>query len=163
MLKAALLCLDRVPGNALDLPLNGLPVKIRQLDARSRDHRQIAIGEKEKIARVMEYRRNIGGDEVFVVSQPDYRRRSIAAGNNFVGLIGTDDHQRKDPGKLLYRLANRILERWTRAIVTLQSIFNQVRDDFGVGLGRKLVTFLNQALLERQVVFDNAGVNDHNA
>src|SRR5947209_2188321 len=44
MLKAALLCLNRVPGNTLDLALNRLGVKIRELDAGRSDHRQIAIG-----------------------------------------------------------------------------------------------------------------------
>jgi len=41
-----------------------------------------------------------------------------------------------------------------------KNIFDQVGDELGIGLGRELVTFLDKLSLQRDVVFDNAVVND---
>ena len=39
--------------------------------------------------------------------------------------------------------------------------FDEVRDDFRVGLGGEFVAFGDQLLLEREIVFDNSVVHDH--
>jgi len=42
-------------------------------------------------------------------------------------------------------------------------LFDQVRNDFRVGLRRKFVTFSGKAALERDVVLDDSVVDDDNA
>jgi hypothetical protein len=41
-------------------------------------------------------------------------------------------------------------------------LLDQMRNDFGISLGGKLVAFFDQLLLQAQIVFDNAIVDDHN-
>ena len=54
VLEAALFRHDRVPGDVLHLPSNGLAAEVGEAHAFGRDHCQIAVGEKEKISRVIE-------------------------------------------------------------------------------------------------------------
>ena len=39
-------------------------------------------------------------------------------------------------------------------------LFDEVRDDFGIGLGGELVAFFDQLFLEAEIVFDDAVVHD---
>jgi hypothetical protein len=42
-------------------------------------------------------------------------------------------------------------------------LLDEVRDDFGIGFGGEFVSFGNQLFLEREIVFDNAVVHDHDS
>src|SRR4051794_30739702 len=87
MLEAALFRHDRIPGNVLDLALDRAPVEIGELHAGWRDHSEIAVAEEEEVARVIEDRGHVAGDEVFILAEADYCRRAIARGDDLVLLV----------------------------------------------------------------------------
>ena len=93
MLEAALFRHDRVPGHVLHLALDRLAVEVGELHAVGSDHRHVAVGQKENVARVIENRGHVGGHEVFVVPQADHRRRAIARRHDLVGIVGRDHRQ----------------------------------------------------------------------
>ena len=72
VLEAGLLRHNGIPGHMLYWALDGFPVEIRELHACGCDHGEVAIRQKENIARVVENCRNIGGNEVFIIAQADY-------------------------------------------------------------------------------------------
>src|SRR5271170_2864272 len=47
-----------------------------------RDHRQLAMAQKEHAARVLQNRRNVAGDEVFLFTEPHHNRRAQPRRNN---------------------------------------------------------------------------------
>ena len=106
VLEAALFRHDRVPGDVLHLAPNGLAVEIGELHAVGSDDGEIAIGQKENVASVIEDRGNVGGDKVFVVAEADHQRRSIAGGDDLVGLIDGDHRQSEDAGEFFHGAAN---------------------------------------------------------
>ena len=161
MLEAALFRHDRVPGDVLHLARDGLAFEVGELHAGRRDDGEVAVGEEEQVARVIENRRHVAGDEVFVLAQADDRRRPVARGNNLVGLVGRDDRDREHAGQQLHRLANRFFQRnLVPVAVGAEVLLDQVGDDFGVGLGAELVAFVDQLLLQADIVLDDAVVHD---
>ena len=60
-----------------------------------REHGDVAVGEEENVARVVENRGNVAGDEVFVFAQADHRRRARARGDDFVGVVA----RKESPGR----------------------------------------------------------------
>ena len=111
---------------------------------------------------MVEERGHIGGDEVFVLAQADYGRRSIAGGDDLVRFGNRDHDQCKYPGEFLDRLPDGFLQQGTLTVSSLQIVLlNQVGDDFRIGFGGELVAFGDQLFLERKIVFDNAVVHDH--
>ena len=162
VLEAALFRHDRVPGHVLYLALDRLSVEIRQLHAGGSDNGEVAIGEKENVARVIKNGGNVGGDKVFVVAQADHQRRTVARGDDFVRLVDGDDRQSKDSAEFFHGPANRLLESGLVAVASFEKmLFDQMSDDFGIGFGRELVAFLDQLFLEAEIVFDDAVVYDH--
>ena len=87
VLEAAFFRHDRVPGHVLDFAHHRLAVKIHELHAGSGNHRQIAILQEKEIARMVQNRRYVRRDKIFVVAQADHRRRAVARGHNLIGLV----------------------------------------------------------------------------
>ena len=114
VLEAALFRHDRVPGDALGLALERLAVEIGELHAFGGEHGKIAIGEKEKIAGVIENRGHVAGDKVFVLAEADYHRRAVARRDDLVRFVGRNHRQREHSGEFLDRLAHGFFQRWTR-------------------------------------------------
>ncbi len=137
----------------------GWPSKSVNCTPDGRDGGEIAVAEKEKVARVKEDRGHIAGDEVFVVTESDHRGRTIASGDDLVGLVGRDHGDGEHAGQLLHRLAYRFFQRLT-IFARAEILLDQMSDDFGVGLGRELVAFGDQLLLQRDIVLDDAVVDD---
>ena len=160
VLEAALFRHDRIPGHVLHLARDGLSVEVRELHAVGGNDGHVAVGEEENVPRVMEDGGNVGGHEIFVVAEADYRRRSVARGNDLVRFVSGDHGQRKNAGELLHRLANRIFQRRPMTVGRLRILFDQVGNDFGVGLGGELVAFLDELFLQAKIVLDDAVVHD---
>ena len=145
----------------LHLALDGLSVEIGQLHAVGGDHGEVAIGEKENIARVIENRRHIGGDKVFVVAQADHQRRAVARGHDLVGLVDGNDGHGEDSGEFFHRPADCFFERRAVAVASFEKMFlDQVRDDFSIGFSGELVAFFDQLFLQAEIVLDDAVVHD---
>ncbi len=87
VLEAALLGHDGVPGDVLHLPHDRFAFKVAQLHAGRGDDCQVAVGQEEQIAGVIEDGRHVGGDKVLVLAQADHRRRAVAGGDDLVALV----------------------------------------------------------------------------
>src|SRR5205807_4390775 len=119
----------------LNLPPDGLPVEVRELHAISSDYRQVSVGKKEDVARVIKNCGYVRGDEILVIAQADHCRRTIARSYDLVWLVHIDDRQSKDPRQLFHRPADRLFERGTAPVACLQQMFlDQVRNDLGFRL-----------------------------
>ena len=128
----------------------GLPSEIAQRHAARREHRHVAVGQKEQVAGVIQNGRNVGGDEVLVFPQPDDHRRAVAGGHDLVRLVGGNHRQGKDAADLEHRLANGFFQRHLRAVAAGQILLDQVRDDLGVGLGQELMALFAQLPLQAE-------------
>src|SRR6185437_10951727 len=90
VLIAALFPPARGPQNVGDLTRNRLAVEVCQVDAIGRQHRYVAIVQKEHVARVAQNRRHIRGYEELVVTQADYHGRPLTRRYNLVGIAAGD-------------------------------------------------------------------------
>jgi hypothetical protein len=132
----------------LHLADDGLAAEVGELDAVGRDNGEIAVGEEEEVAGVVEDGGDVGGDEVFVFAQSDYCGRPIACGNNFVWLFDCYDGDCEHSAQFAHGSADRFFQTWTVAVAGLQKVFfDQVGDYLGIGFGLKLVAFLDELLL----------------
>ena len=102
-------------------------------------------------------RRNVGRDKEFAVAQTDDDRRAFANCDDRVRLINRNDGQRENAAKLGHGFSNCKLQR---QVFFIDVMPDQMCDDLGIGLGVKLMTVGGETLLERQIIFDNAVVND---
>src|SRR5271165_5338520 len=161
VLEAAFFRHDRVPGDMLHFALDGLAVEIGNPHTVLRDDREVAVGEKEKIARVRQQRGHVGGDKEFIFAEADDDGRAVAGGDDLVGLVDRDHDEREHASEFFYGFADGIFERGPMAVAALKKVaLDEVRDDLGVGFRRELVAFFDQLLFEREVVFDNAVVDN---
>ena len=95
VLVAALFRLDRIPLNARELALDGLAVKVGELDACRRQDGHVAVGQEVDVARVVQNAGHVGGDKALAFAHADNDRRAEPRGNNLVGLGGRQHAQRK--------------------------------------------------------------------
>ena len=162
VLEAALFRHDRVPGHVLHLADDRLTVEIGQLHAFRGDDRQIAVAQEKQIAGVIENRRNVGGNKIFVFAQADDRRRAIAGRDDLVWVR----RPRSRPWRIRRSAASTVLrtasssDDWCPLAVFDVILLDHVGDDFGVGLGGELVALFDQLFLEGDVVLDDAVVHD---
>ena len=70
----------------VQLALDGVAVEVGELDAGWRQDRDVAIGEKVDVARVVQNSRHVAGDKRLAFADADDDRRSEARGDNLVGL-----------------------------------------------------------------------------
>ena len=92
MLKAALFGHDRVPGDVLRLAMDRTAFEIGDLDALWCDHRDLTVAQEENAARVRQDRRNVAGDEEFLVAEAQNDRRAQARGHDFVRVFRRQRH-----------------------------------------------------------------------
>ena len=75
------------------------------------EHGDIAIGQEKNIARVVENRGDIAGDEIFVVAEADHSRRARARRDNLSsGRVRKESPARKRR-ELLHGFAHGLFER----------------------------------------------------
>ncbi len=162
VLEAALFRHDGVPGNVLHLALHRLSIKVGKGHALGSEHREVAIAEEEQVAGVIENRGHVAGHKILVLAQPDHRRRAIARRNDLVGFRAADHREGEDSVQPLHRHAHGFFQRDLLVrIFQDEVLLDQVRDDLGIGLGLVGVAFFAQLLLQREVVLDDAVVDDH--
>src|SRR5208283_237092 len=160
MLEAALLSHDGVPGDVLHLALDVLAFEVGQLHTGRRNGGEVAVGEEEQVARVIENCRYIAGDEILIFAEADDGRRTIARGHDLVWLVSGNDSNREDAGQQFYRFADRFFQRGLVSVVRTEVLLDEVCDHLGVSLGAEFVAFFDQLSLQADVVFDDAVVDD---
>src|SRR5581483_9127489 len=110
MLVAALFGHNGVPQNMRDLAAHRAAVEIGQMHAFGSDDRDIAVVQKDHVARVAENRRNVGSDKEFIVSETDYNRWPGASGDNLVRIGARNHADGKYARDLFQRRADGVFE-----------------------------------------------------
>jgi|GEM_PF-4369728 len=123
-----------------------------------REDRHLAIFEKDHLASVGKHRRNIGGNEIFPLPLADNQRRTELGGDHFVRLRGAENRHRV--GSL--NLAESQTYGSFEITALLEVFFNQVGDNFSIGLRTEIVSHPLQTFFQFQVVFDDAIMHHHN-
>ena len=90
MFEAALFRHDRIPGNALDCRLHRICFKVCYAHCLFVNNGHFAIAQKKDVARVLQYRGNVGSNKKLAVAQPDDDGRPLPHGDDHIGLIGVD-------------------------------------------------------------------------
>ena len=155
VLVAGLLGHDRIPQDALRRFGDRPAEEIGERHARGGDDRHLLVAEEDDVARVAQNRGNVRRDEEFAVAQADDDRRPVPDGDDFFGIVGRDEHQREQAAHQQERPAHGVLEA-----VVFHLALDQVRDDFGIGLGDERVALPLKLLLQIEIVLDDAVVND---
>src|SRR5579862_9189700 len=78
-----------------------------------------------------------------------------AGSDNLVRVFARDHAEREHAGQLFDRVAHSIFQ------ISVEVLFDQMRDDLGVRLGHELMTFIAQLLLKREIIFDDAVVHHY--
>ena len=155
MLVAALFRQNGVPQNVLALPVHRPAFEIAQPHARRGEHRHVAIGQENHILGVREDGRHVRRHEVFVVAGAHHQGRLVARRHDLVRVRTRNHRQRERSGQFVDGLAHGLFQ------VAVQMAFHQVRHHFGVRLGGKGMPLCLQAVLELQVILDDAVVHHH--
>ena len=90
MLVAALLRRDGIPQHALRGLRDLATGVVGEQDPGARDDRHLLVAQEHDIPRVRKDRRNVGGDEEFVLTQPHDNRRAVANRHDFLGILHRD-------------------------------------------------------------------------
>src|SRR3990172_1331625 len=93
---------------------------------------------------------NIGCNKIFPFPDSGYQRRSVAYSHNLLRLICTKNGARIDSSYLTKRQQN---GRFQIASIVF---FDQMSEDFSVGLRRKGVLFRLQTVFQLEIIFDDA-------
>ena len=83
------------------------------------------------------------------------------AAHELVWFVGGNRYERVDAANFFERGSKCAFQAKVRILA--QMFFDQVRDDFGVGFGLKMMIVFLQFAFEFEVVFDDAVVDDTNA
>ncbi len=155
---AALFRRDGIPVDQL-----GIAAQRRTLDVEDREfvateHREVPVLEEHHLARVREQRGDVGAEEGFALADAeDDRGAALLGGDDVVGIrFGNDgDRVRTD-----HQLRGAAHGRRQIRRAAAQFALDQVRHEFGVGLGLDLATLGLEFLPDRAVVLDDPVV-DH--
>ena len=108
---------------------------------------------------VLDDGRHVRGDEVAVLTVPDDEGTVLPGGDQGVGIVGADDAQgigALDAGEHLRDRGQNVL------ILTLIVVFQQLGHHLRIGIGYKCDPLAKQVLLDFQVIFNNAVMNQCN-
>src|SRR5271166_4351342 len=103
---------------------------------------------------------HIAGNEIFIITEPNHCRRTVAPSDDLVRLFRIDYGDSEDASQLLDGLAHRFFQR-DLVISVRQGFLDEMGDDFGVSLGAERVSTFHELLLQDHVVFNNAIVHNH--
>ena len=147
---------DRVPQDAARRPQHRGAVEVGDLDPGAGDDRDVPVLQHHHVAGVGEDGRDVGGEEGLVLAEPHHHAARAELGRDQpVGHAPVEDDHRVGAAQLAERAADRLVE--PRGV--LEMPLHQVGDDLGVGLRLEDVPLGLQALLDRQVVLDDAVVH----
>src|SRR5215510_8306306 len=96
MLEAALLRHDRIPRDPLDRWLHRVAFEVDNANGVLVDDRDLAVAEKENVARVLENRWYVRGDKELAIAEADNHRRTLAHGDDRVRLVCIDNRECED-------------------------------------------------------------------
>src|SRR6202040_2028879 len=147
MVEAAFFRHDRVPRDGLDLWRNRVIVEIDDADTLQSENRDFSVAHEEGFARVRKDRGNIASDKKFILAQTDHHRRPEPRRDNLVRVARGHRHKSVSTVEEFYGFLHSVFQR-----NVLRIFLDDMRDDFRVRLGLKLVPFGDQLVLQLEVV-----------
>ena len=134
-----------------------LAVEVEQLGALGRDHDELAVADELGLARVLEERDDVRGEERLALAEADHHRALEARADDHLRVQRRDDAERE--------VAVQVEERAPHGLDEIAFVvrLEQVRDDLGIRLGAEDVAVGDQLLLEHHVVLDDAVEHDREA
>ena len=96
-------------------PRPGHPSKVGDLDGVAGDRHDLVLAELQRLAGVLDERRDIGAEEVLALTDPHDQRRVAASGDDPRGIVGIDGDEREGP----------LEPRQTRCIAVVQIVLRQ--------------------------------------
>ena len=119
----------------------------------------VTLFEEHESARDRQQRGHVRGDEILVHAHADDDRTALAREDDPRRILLADDGERVSALEFGDRGANRLEQIADR----LQVMVDPVRDDFGICLGRELVTEALEIAAQFLVILDDAVVHDREA
>ena len=159
VLVAGLLGHHRIPEDALRGLGDGPAAEVGERDAAARDDRHLLVAEEDDVARVAEDGRHVGRHQELALADPHDQRRPVAHRHHLAGVGRVDEDHPEQPPELGEHAAHGPLQPAPVAAGP-ELLLDEVRDDLRVGLGLEAVAGALQALLQLQVVLDDAVVDD---
>jgi hypothetical protein len=153
-LVPALLGLLVVPLDRLDLLVLDRTVGVEEARTFRRDLDDLAVLDQLDAARLVEERRRRGREKHLALADADHERALVPCADQHVGVVVVDHDERVVTFELGVRRAHCLQE------VAVVVALDEVRDDFGVGLGVDLVPFLLEGRPELAVVLDDPVQHD---
>ena len=149
----------QVPVDVGDLGLNHIAGLVGVLDACGRELGKLTVLEHHDIAGGVDERDDIGGDIGAGLARADHDRGILAGHGNHAGLVSAHGGQTIGTDHVGASLAH-----GGRQVVRLGiSLFDQMREDLGIGLALKVVAAALQLFAQLGEVLDNAVVDDGDA
>ena len=111
-----------------------------------------AVFQKRHLARVIQQRRNIGGDKRFAFAPTDDDRRRIFRDDQALGIAPIEKQQ----GVGAVDFAQRAAHRLEKIHAALDFFGDQMGDDLAIGLRAEMGAALGQLFFKFEIVFDDA-------
>ena len=145
-----------IPVDKMVLLLNRLLHAVIDLHAVFRHNCDLAVLHVGNVTGVLDYRRNIGGNEIAALTVAYEQRCILACCDEAIRAVGADDAQR-----ICTLDAVQHLEHGVEYIAAPSVIVRyQLSDDLGVGLGAEFIALGDQKIAQLYIVFYNAVVYD---
>ena len=118
------------------------------------DRDDLAVVRELHAARLGEERREVRGEEVLAVAEPDDHRGLVTHADEVIRMVVVDDDEGEVPLEACVGAAHGFDE------VAVVGVLEQVRDDLGVGLGAERVAGGEQLVAQLAVVLDDPVQHD---
>ena len=150
-----LLCGLAVPVDGASGSPNGSAVQRAHGDAVGCQHGELPVVEDEDLPRLPQERRDVRGDERLVAAEARYERRASAPEHD-QGVRSISRDTGDCEGAL--EVSGRAQDCRNEPVALV--VLDEVRDDFGIGLGAKPMPVRRQRLSKLAVVLDDPVVDD---
>ncbi len=136
--------------------LTEMALRVADLDAAAMDHRPVAVFEIADRVGEGRQRNRVGAEIHLAAAMPDRERRAAARADHQVVFAGKDEGERESAAQTRQRLLHGVDRR--HALLHLRG--DELRDDFGVGLGAELDAGLFQLFAQFAEILDDAVMHD---
>ena len=156
---AALFGHIQIPVDVGDLGLDSVAGLVGILDTHGRKLGKLTVLEHHHVAGSVDKRDDVGGDIGAGLARADDDRGVLAGHGNHAGLVGA--HGRQTIGA--HHVGAGLAYRGHQVMRLGISLFDQMREDLGIGLALKVMAAALQLLAQLGEVLDDAVVNDGDA
>ena len=159
MLIVALVHLRGLAAQGGDFALDA-PASVPDFDRIAGQLRQVAFFEIDEAVGHLAESEGVGSDEVLAADAvADHERHAASRDHEPVRLLPVDYAQAVGAAQALRCRRHRLQQG---AFIVFQLLVNQMRDDFGIGLGRETIAGAGQFPPQFLVIFDDAVVDQGN-